>query len=373
MTTSSAPDASGHDQDWTSTTELASIAKWLATKNNVLCLTHVKPDGDAVGSTLAVARALNIAGGGTADGFGGVATRAHVVYAAPIPHWLYAVAGETSFSVIEPGQSPPTTMPNGNAPDAIVVLDTGSWNQLAPFESLLKANTPKVAAIDHHLRGDPDVTNRRVVDASWASATMPAGELCRHLLGLESMSQLPPEVAKPCYLGLATDTGWFRHANVSPSALRFAAELLETGIDHAPLLELTEQRERSSRLKLLKRALESLQYHDGERIATIALTIKDYEKSGSSRGESGGFLDIIKTVETVRAAALLTEADPSEDGTPLTKISLRSKPGAGFIDVNRVAAQFGGGGHAMAAGARISATISEARAQLVEVLVEGGG
>jgi len=359
--------------DWTSTTDLASIAAWLATKNNVLVLTHVKPDGDAVGSTLAAARALNIAAGGTAHGFAGAASRAHILYAAPIPHWLHAVAGQTPFTVVQPGETPPATLPNGNDPDAILIVDTGSWNQLAPFETLIRAHAGKVAAIDHHLRGDADVTDRRAVDASWASATMPTAELCRHLLKLDAVAGLPIEIAQPAYLGLATDTGWFRHANVSPAALRLAADLLETGIDHAPLLELTEQRERASRLKLLKRALESLEYHDNERIATIALTAKDYEKSGASRGESGGFLDIIKTVETVRVAALLTEQDPADDGRPLTKVSMRSKPGAGFVDVNEVASTFGGGGHAMAAGARINAPLAEARARLVDALLEAGG
>ncbi|MEM7755021.1 MAG: DHH family phosphoesterase [Planctomycetota bacterium] len=361
-----------HQSDWTSTTDLPSVARWLSTKNNILCLTHVKPDGDAVGSTLAAARALNIAAGGTAHGFAGMASRAHIVYAAPIPHWLHTVAGQTPFTVVEPGQSPPETMPNGAAPDAILVVDTGSWNQLAPFEHLLRAHKDNVAAIDHHLRGDADVTDRRVVDAAWASATMPTAELCRHLLKLDSIADLPPEVAQPCYMGLATDTGWFRHANVSPAALRFAADLLETGINHAPLLELTEQKERPSRLKLLKRALESLEYHDGGRIATIALTAKDYEKSGASRGESGGFLDIIKTVDSVRVAALLTESTPNDDGTPLTKVSMRSKPGDGFTDVNEVAAGFGGGGHAMAAGARINAPLAEARAKLAQALIEAG-
>ena len=360
------------ETDWTSTTDLAALAKWLAPKNNVLCLTHVKPDGDAVGSTLAAARALNIAAGGTAHGFAGAASRAHIVYAAPAPHWLHTIAGETPFTVIEPGQAPPETLPNGNAPDAILVVDTGSWNQLAPFESLLRAHKDNTAAIDHHLRGDADVTDRRVVDSAWASATMPTAELCRHILKLDSVADLPPEVAQPCYMGLATDTGWFRHANVSPAALRFAADLLETGIDHAPLLELTEQKERASRLKLLKRALESLEYHDDERIATVVLTAKDYEKSGASRGESGGFLDIIKTVETVRVAALLTEADPDEHGNPLTKVSMRSKPGSGFVDVNEVASTFGGGGHAMAAGARIGASLADARARLVDALIEAG-
>ncbi len=350
-------------QDWTSTTDLKALARWLAPARTVLCLTHIKPDGDAVGSTVAAVRALNIAAGGSASGFGGVATRASACYAAPIPHWLHAVAQGVSYTVAEPGKS----LPNLPEPDAILVLDTGSWNQLEPFAAYLRDRKDRVAVIDHHLRGDAEVADRRVIDPAWASATMPTAELCRHLLALDSVADLPREVAEPLYLGLATDTGWFRHSNVTPDALRLAADLLAAGFEHTRLLELTEQHERPSRLALLERALKSLEYHDDGRLATIALRAKDFKDTGASRGESGGFLDIIKTVETVRVAALLTEADPDAEG-PVTKISMRSKPGQGFVDVNVVASQFNGGGHAMAAGARIHAPIDEARRQLVEAL-----
>ncbi len=350
-------------QDWASTTDLAGLARWLAPARTVLCITHIKPDGDAVGSTVAAVRALNIAAGGSASGFGGVATRASVCYAAPIPHWLRAVAHDVDFTVVEPGSA----LPDLPEPDAILVLDTGSWNQIEPFAPYLRERKSRVAVIDHHLRGDADVSDRRVIDASWASATMPTAELCRRLLGLASCADLPREVAEPLYLGLATDTGWFRHSNVTPEALRLAADLLATGFEHTRLLELTEQHERPSRLALLERALASLEYHDEGRVATIVLRARDFKDTGASRGESGGFLDIIKSVETVRVAALLTESEPDAQG-PLTKISMRSKPGAGFVDVNVVASRFKGGGHAMAAGARIHATIDEARRQLVEAL-----
>jgi phosphoesterase RecJ-like protein len=356
-------DAAPMIDEWSSTTDLPGLARWLAGARTVLCVTHVKPDGDAVGSTVAAARALNIAAGGTASGFGGVASRASVVYAAPIPHWLHAVAGGVDFRVIEPRQA----LPELPEPDAILVTDTGSWGQLTPFADFLRARKDKIGVIDHHLRGDADVSDRRVIDSGWASATMPVAELCRLVLGLDSCASLPAEVAEPLYLGMATDTGWFRHANVSPDALRLAADLLATGFEHTRLLQLTEQQERASRLKLLEIALRSLEYHDDGRVATIALRAKDYDKAGASRGESGGFLDIIKTVETVRVAALLTEGDADADG-PLTKLSMRSKPGAGFVDVNVVASTFGGGGHAMAAGARIRAPLDEARRRVVEAL-----
>jgi phosphoesterase RecJ-like protein len=359
---------SGADGAWASSTTVDEVARWLAGKRSVVVITHHKPDGDALGSTVAVARALNIAAGGSAAGFSGVASRAEVWYGGPMPGWWRAVARDTKARLIDEHNPPPSS----HEPDAVVVLDTGAWSQLNDYRPWLDRQHDRCVLIDHHLNGDAGVAPRRVIDTSAAAACQIAASLCVKLLRAESPAALPVDIAEPLYLGLATDTGWFRHSNVNPGVLRLAADLLETGVAHERLYEMTEQRERPSRLRLLSRALSTLEMHD-DGVAVVRLTQSDFEQTGASPGDSGGFLDIIKTVESVRVGVLLTELRGGADGL-VTKVSMRSKGGAEMVDVNKVSQKLGGGGHAQAAGARlVGVGLAEANARVLEALRSGEG
>lgn len=354
---------------WTSNADAASIARWLAPMQRVVVVTHQKPDGDALGSTLAVARSLNIAAGGRAAGFSGVASRAEVWYAGPMPHWAGAVINDSKCRVLDHDRPPA-----GYEPDAVVVLDTGAWTQLEPYQRApsdgwIGSIAARAAVIDHHLRGDGDVAHRRWIDPTAAAACQLAADLCARLLGVPSPAKLPAEVAEPLYLGLATDTGWFRHSNVSPSVLRLAADLVEAGARHDYLYEVVEQRERVGRLRLLARALDSLELFEDDTVALLTIRKKDIEAAKAAPGETGGFLDLVKTVESIRVAALLTEV--GEGDKTITKVSFRSKSaggGAGMVDVNKVAQILGGGGHAQAAGARLTMGAVEARKKVLDAL-----
>ncbi|MAY75709.1 MAG: hypothetical protein CMJ31_13525 [Phycisphaerae bacterium] len=350
---------------WGSTTDAAGVVKWLREKRNVVVTTHTKPDGDAVGSSVALARALNIAAGGSPGGFSGVASRAEVWFHGPPPPWLGAVAGDVKRRQIDNEYGIPATAD----PDAVVIVDTGAWSQLRPLEEWLSDRTGSCLVIDHHLRGDADVGATRLVETKAAAACQIVAPLCASLLGKTSITDLPVEVATPLYLGLATDTGWFRHANVTPAAMRTAADLLETGVDHEALHAMIEQRDKPSRLALLQRALASLEYHAEGAVAMMKLRQADFAETGASPGDSGGFLDVVRTVEVIRVAALLTEATVGSNEGPLTKVSFRSKGGPGMVDVNQVASSLGGGGHAQAAGARIDAPLDDAWATIRERLV----
>lgn len=348
--------------DWTTTASIDELARWLTAPRSIVTLTHVKPDGDAVGSSIALVRALNIAAGGSASGFSGVASRAEAWYGGPTPMWMHAITGETKTRLI----AGPDSIPGSADPDAVVIVDTGSWSQLEPFKEWIKERSDRCAIIDHHLRGDPEITQRKHIDTGSAAACQIVAGLCVKILRKGSISELPVEVAEPLYLGIATDTGWFRHSNVSPAVLRVAAELLETGVDHERLLERIEFTERPARLRLLARALDSIEYHADNRVAIMTLRKKDFDKAEAAPGESGGFLDLVRQVESVRVAALVTEV--SDGDQPLTKISLRSKGGPDMVDVNKVAGSLGGGGHAQAAGARVQASVAQTKQKLLEAL-----
>src|SRR5690606_29057264 len=124
------------------------------------------------------------------------------------------------------------------------ITDTGSWNQLAPFAEFLKPRLDRTTIVDHHLQGDGEIATRRLIDTNAAGVVQPAAEICCAILGLDSPAQLPTDIATPLYLGLATDTGWFKHSNVDGRVTRLAGELLDSGVDHTALFAMLYQRDR---------------------------------------------------------------------------------------------------------------------------------
>lgn len=346
---------------WHSTVSVAEMADWIGSMRTCVLLTHVKPDGDALGSTLALARTINLV-----RRTSGAVSAAECWYGAPLPEWAPHLMGSTKCRAVEPGQP----VPGAFDPEAVVICDTGSWAQLDPFRTFIEERLERTAIIDHHLQGDPEVADHRLIDTSAAAVVQPVGEVCCRLLGVSSPARLPVEIASPLYVGLATDTGWFRHSNVDARVMRMAADLLEAGVEHTSLMELIEQNDRPSRLRLMQRALASLEMIDDKHAAVMSLTSTDFRECGAAPGESGGFVDIPRTVPSIRVVALLTEQEDAQG--KFTKVSMRSKPegwnGADPVDVNAVCQKLGGGGHARAAGARIRAPLAEAKKVLVEAL-----
>ncbi|RMD64355.1 MAG: hypothetical protein D6824_04100, partial [Planctomycetota bacterium] len=332
---------------------LATIASNLRRAGNVAVVTHSKPDGDAVGSTLALVRTLLLLG-----------KRAVAVYPPPWQERFDAVVRNTPVVKLQPHHH---SVEGAERPDAIVVVDTRAWSQVAEASHWLRENADRVLVVDHHTHSDLDMGVTAAVDPSAAAACMLVTTLCLRLLDLQEPAALPADIAEPLYLGLATDTGWFRHPNVNSDVLALAAGLLRAGADHAKLLRETEQVERPQRLAMMQRALASLELLEQQRVALMSLQQSDFESVGAERDDAGGFVDIPLVVRTVLVSAVLTEA-----GADQTKLSLRSK-GANLAsdivtDVNRIAMTFGGGGHVQAAGALIQAPLREARTLLLQAI-----
>lgn len=337
---------------WSSNATLDEIAGSLRDADDVTLLTHEKPDGDALGSTLALALALTRIGVDAAP-----------VYTGAWSARFDPIVGSTP--VVRLGAEPDLSrLPE--SPGVIVITDTGAWSQLAKVRPWLEPRTERAIVLDHHLHGDASVAPRRHIDTRDAAVCQSVALLCRRLLCVDRVDELPATIAEPLYLGLATDTGWFRHANVSPAVLRQAADLLDAGADHARLYRLTEQSESPCRLRLIGRALSSMDLIADGAGAITTLSLADIKECGSSGDDTGGLADMPLSIGSVRASATVTEVSARR-----AKVSLRSKSGDGdsaTIDVNRVARALGGGGHAQAAGARIDAPLADARARVTRAL-----
>ncbi|MFN0134095.1 MAG: DHH family phosphoesterase [Phycisphaerales bacterium] len=350
---------------WSSNTTIADLAAWLRARRRVVVLTHLKPDGDALGSTLAATRAINLAAAarGTV-----VAPHATPWYAGPMPDWAAEIIGPTEHRLLTQAHRPDHD--HREEPDAVLVIDTGAWTQLHEVREWLLPRREIAAIIDHHRQGDADVADRRLIRTDAAAACEPCAELCCALLGVPSPARLPIEIATPLYLGLATDTGWFRHSSVTPGVMRLAADLLQAGVDHARLYESVEQRDRPSRLRLMARALASMKLLNRDRVSMMTLTLQDFHDCNAASTDSAGFAELALTAAPVQVSVLVTEAFVTDHAASghVTKVSFRSKNGPDSMDVNEVARKLGGGGHIRAAGAKVHADLAETTRRIVEAL-----
>jgi phosphoesterase RecJ-like protein len=351
------------NEGWSTNATLDQIGKALRAAGSVVVTTHAKPDGDAAGSTLALARSLGHAG-----------IPSHIWAVGPLPRWMAELCPPTGVREFAPGRPMQPTDGRPAAPidpDLCMIVDTGSWAQLAELRPWLEKRADRTIILDHHLHGDAAVATRRYVDPTCASATQALAMLCVDLCGVASAAKLPLNVAEPLYLGLATDTGWFRYSSVTPATLRLAADLIEAGVDHTRLYGFIEQQDVASRWQLLGRALSTLELHSvraPDDAATMSLTLADFDSTGADRNDTSGFADMLLTVASVQVAAVLTENPVNPGEPPLTKYSLRSKPGPSAVDVNKVCQRLGGGGHARAAGAKTRLDLTAAKHALLEAL-----
>lgn len=356
---------------WTTTASADELAHAWRTSRRVVVLTHAKPDGDAIGSSLAVARTVRLCGGSAESWFVG-----------PMPRWAREIAGASVVRTLAPGESHASITNGQPEPDLIVVVDTGTWSQLGEWRSYLSDRRDRVVVVDHHVHGDIEVSSRRHLRIGSASCTEILADVCVRALGCgergaggggtASASDLPREVAEPLFLGLATDTGWFRFSSVTPTTLRLAGDLLDAGVNHTDLYRIVEQQDALSRYRLMARALASLQTYSlsgGGQVAILCLREDDFVAAGADRTDTGGFSDVLLHVSEVRAAGLLIE-QPRDNGAhgSIVKASFRSKPGPNAIDVAAAMAQLGGGGHVRAAGAKVDGTLGTVLPRVLHVL-----
>ncbi len=285
-----------------------------------LVTTHENPDGDALGSLLAMHLAL--------ERFGKDSVM-YLLGQAPLP-------GEYRFLPLGDLRR---ELPEDAGERVLVAVDCANESRLGPDPAILH-QAPFTIDIDHHHDNSRfgDV-NLVVPDAS------STGEVLRDVfaaLGVE----LTPEIAEPLYAALVTDTGRFQYANTTPKALRLAAELVEAGADVHKVFQGVYETVQFAKLKLLARALDRAQVHEGGRLVVSYLLRTDFAEVGAAEPYSEGIIDYLRAVEGADMAALIRE--PPRGGTPARRVSLRAS--VDEIDVSAIARKSGGGGHRQAAG-----------------------
>ncbi|NQU11171.1 bifunctional oligoribonuclease/PAP phosphatase NrnA [bacterium] len=315
------------------TPALISIAAALRQHQRFLLASHHRPDGDAIGSQLALAIALRSLGKDVT-----------AWNEDPVPAKYEFLPGRELIS--QPAAAPQSF-------DAVVALDTSTWSRLGTAADRI-ASRQILINIDHHLSND-QFGDLNLIDSS-APAT---GQIVYHLLRQAELT-LTRDIATCLYTAIATDTGSFTFPNTTAESLRVAAALVETGVDVGKLSRHVYESYPYARLQLVRLALADLRLWEDQRIATCWVTNEMYQDTGAKREDTEGLIDFARSIDGV-IVAILFEEQPQPQ---LVRISLRSKhPG---IDVNAIARHFGGGGHRAAAGARITGSPADVQSRVIE-------
>jgi phosphoesterase RecJ-like protein len=303
-----------------------------------LLITHAAPDGDAMGCLIAMRAMLRAQGRDPAA----------VIYG-PCSARYQSMPGAADMRVLTGLDDPVLTDADG-----VLIMDTCAYSQLGPLADWVRAATIPKLALDHHLTRD-ELADAYLIDTRAAAAALIVYRWAKAVDW-----EIPHEAAEAIFVGITTDTGWFRYNNTSPEALRVAAELVERGIDLDAVYQRMFLREPASRLRFRAAAMSRLELLRDDSIAVISVTREMLAAAQVTSADSEDAVNIPMSVGSVEMSVLLVEADEG-----LVKCGFRSKGG---IDVAELAAKFGGGGHARAAGARVKGTVETVKAAILEAL-----
>jgi phosphoesterase RecJ-like protein len=240
-------------------------------------------------------------------------------------------------------------------PDLIVLIDVNSNNQLSKFSEYLKQNDKPVLVIDHHITND-GLGDVELIDTTAAATALIIFDFLKY-----ANWQITEKIAQALFVAAATDTGWFQFGNTDSKVHRSCAELIDAGVNPTQIYHDLYQNFSPQRFKLMAAMLNTLELHLNGRFATQHILQADFERTGAAYKDTENLIDECQRISTVEAAALFVQLP---DGR--VKISLRS---SGAIDVRKIAAKFGGGGHTMAAGVHLPGPLKDAK-QLIKAEVE---
>lgn len=305
--------------------DLGKLSTVIKKSQSFMLTTHINPEGDAIGSELALALALENMG-----------KNVTVVNQDPVPYSLTFLPGVWKVRHVEPG----------NHFDVGILLDCGSPERTGSVGELLP-RCDTIISIDHHVTygGYGDYC----LHDSQASST---GELVFQLLKhLER--DIDEEIATLLWVAVMTDTGSFRYSNTSSAALQIAAELVDLGARPWEISEKLYEREPHGKLLLLSKVLSTLEVSDCGEIASITVFKRDMDTVGATNDYLEGFINYPRSIEGVKVAVSFRE-----ETHRFYKVSLRAK---GDADVARVATSFSGGGHVKAAGFKAKGNLTKVK------------
>ena len=287
-------------------------AEEIRKRQRFVLASHVRPDGDAIGSQLAMAYALRAMG-----------KQVRIINRDPAPPPLFALPGVSEIEIAERADDPG---------DAVIVMESGELARtgVAGLERGFIIN------IDHH------IGNTMYGAVNWFDVSAAAcGEMVFDLVG-DLGVPLTPEIAVHIYVALLTDTGSFHYSSISPRTFDIARQCVEAGVDPRWVARAVFDNNTLAHLKLLGAVLNAMELDPSGRVATLRVDRTLAAQCGATYEDTEGIINMPLSVKDIQGVVFF-----KENGTDDWRISMRSK---GDVDINAVARLYGGGGHKNASG-----------------------
>ncbi|MBQ9734767.1 MAG: bifunctional oligoribonuclease/PAP phosphatase NrnA [Clostridia bacterium] len=293
---------------------LSELSKKLKKETRVALISHVRPDGDTLGSALALSRALEYLG-----------INSDVVCDDPIPSRFFFLNSARKIANTLTGEY-----------SALIAIDCADVSRLGKFYENFSEHK-NTYVIDHHISNTRYAKTNYIVDNA---------SNCENVYALinELGAVIDKETANLLATGIMTDTGNFRHKSVTPYTFAVTSKLVELGADVNDIYYHMFSKQSKERAKLFGHVMSNIRYFSDGKIAVATVRLSDFEKTGAKQDETEGFIDFVMGVDGVMIGACVMETAKNK-----YKISFRSKG----PDVNAVAGTFGGGGHTLASGCQI--------------------
>jgi len=296
---------------------------------------HVRPDGDAIGSIVGFGRSMMLAG-----------KEVYILSEDGMPPNL---AFMPATDMVQKSSAAPLGL------DVAVALDTATKPRLGDNTNAAFSDAAVLVDMDHH------GTNPRYGNLNYIDTKSPAtGEIVYEFLTSQGFP-MDDAIRQNLFVAISTDTGSFQYSSTTGRTHRIVAEMMDAGVDTADLAQKLYQTQPMRRLHLLKAMLNGMKLSDTGKIASWALSREIQQEVGVQSGDTEDLIDTLRMIEGVVAAVLFEE---QPDGK--IRVSSRSKDAR--VNVSNVCALFGGGGHVMAAGARLPGPLAAAEASFLKAL-----
>lgn len=315
--------------------EFDAILDVFRTRDHFALIAHFRPDGDAIGSTIALGLVLRALG-----------KKVCLFNEDPVPERYRFLEGSAEIL--------PTPSESIDA-EVAVSLDNGAWKRLGDRSMRALAEVPLLINIDHHGTNEGFGALNCVMPDEAATACI----LYKMIVALGV--PLTPAISSALYTGISTDTGSFQYEKTTPEVMRTAADLIEHGVHVMEINRRLYQEVSYKSLLVTREVLCGMRLEEGGALCSYALDRATKKRLGAEADDTADLVDVIRVIRGVRVAAVFEELD---DGR--VRVSMRSKDPA--IDVSRIAGQFGGGGHPLAAGIRMQGPLPEARERVLEAI-----
>lgn len=310
-----------------------SIISKIKESNKIAILSHIMPDGDSIGSSLALYNALKKSG---AD--------VRFILDDEIPKIYRFLEG--SDRIRRPGQF--------EGFDIIIALDCGDAERLG--KSSLYLNNNYVINIDHHVSNN-GFGNINLIDKDSAAT----GEIIYDIIKLLEIEMDRP-ICECLYTAIVTDTGQFQYSNTTFRTHQIVGDLINNGVNVSLMFEKIYQNNSKEKIVLIKTALSALEFFHNDAISCISLTLEQMKETKAMDEDTEGIINLARDIDCVEVAIFIKELEPGK-----IKVGLRSKKKA---DVAAVALRFGGGGHVHAAGCTVKGTVAEVKGKILEAVAE---